>query len=120
MAKNVFRAGTLVELIHAVFKHEGWKFVEGESKSAKLNSEFEISTDHQKGKFVATRRNRPKAAKTIGIREAIEYLAHNDEQELGDPEHGYTVCVTMIAHLLGREPQDVAEMVMAKREADDI
>lgn len=30
------------------------------------------------------------------------------------------VCVTMIAHLLGREPQDVAEMVMAKREADDI
>lgn len=60
-----------------------------------------------------------KATKTIGIREAVEYLAYNDEQELGDEDHGYTVCVTMMAHLFDREPKDIAEMVMRKRDKID-
>ncbi len=119
MAKNVFRAGTLVELIHAVFRHEGWKCVEGESRSKKLTDAFDVTTDHKNNRFVATRKNRP-VSKTVGLRDAIDYLAHNDEQELGSDEHGFTVCVTMIAHLLGREPAEIAFMVEQKRERDGI
>jgi hypothetical protein len=55
-------------------------------------------------------------ARQIGIREAVEYLAMNGEEELGDEEMSYVVPVMMVAHLFEREPKDVAAMVMRCRE----
>ncbi|RYE99992.1 MAG: hypothetical protein EOO77_34720 [Oxalobacteraceae bacterium] len=59
-------------------------------------------------------------ARQIGIREAVEYLALNGEEELGDEEMSYIVPVMMVAHLFDREPKDVAAMVMRCRKRIDV
>jgi len=94
-----------------VFKCEGWAFVEGESAAKKLTAVFDVTTDHRGGKYVATRINRAPVTNKIGIREAIEYLAYNDDEELGDVDTGFTTCVTMIAHLFDRQPAEIAGLV---------
>ncbi len=54
-------------------------------------------------------------AKRAGYREAVEWIAHNDDHDLGDEEVGYTMTVCMVADLWGKECFDVAEAVRKYR-----
>ena len=116
--RNVFRARTAVELIVAIFRHEGWQFTEGENRSKRVTDNFELSVDHRTSQYVARRRTASVPPKQVGIREAVEYLALNAEEVLGDNDTGYIIPIMMIAHLFGREPEQVAEMVIRKRDQE--
>jgi cytidylate kinase len=59
-----------------------------------------------------------RATKRPGYREAVEYLASNDDFDLalGNP----TTCVSMIAHLFGKADDTVIGDVLAYREKHDV
>jgi hypothetical protein len=54
--RNVFRAKTLADLMDAIYRHEGWRRQEGDSRAKRVNAAFEVSTDHRRSDFVARRR----------------------------------------------------------------
>ncbi len=52
-------------------------------------------------------------------RDAVQWIASNDDQDLGDPaEGGFLVSIQLIADLFGREAETVAADVRRRRDLD--
>ena len=52
-------------------------------------------------------------------REAVQWIADNDDAELGDPdEGGYIVSVILVADLFGKDANQVYFDVMTRRDRD--
>lgn len=49
------------------------------------------------------------------LRDAIEYIANNDDQDLGDDDTGYIISVCLVAELFGRTAREIAWAVGAER-----
>ena len=55
-------------------------------------------------------------AKRAGIRDAVEWIARNDDSDLGCPEEGgYLISIMLTADLFGLEPNDVYNRVVRFR-----
>jgi hypothetical protein len=54
--------------------------------------------------------------KRPGIREAVAWIALNDDSEIGDADTGYIVSIVLVADLWDKEQEEVAEMVRRYRE----
>lgn len=68
------------------------------------------------------KRPKPKAkpkVKRPGYREAVAWIAYNDDEEIGS-EGGYIVSIMLVADLFGKEPDEVARAVEAKRKREGI
>jgi hypothetical protein len=50
------------------------------------------------------------------LREAVEWIANNDDVDIGDGEHGYIISICLIADLFGRWPSEIAGAVVAERD----
>jgi hypothetical protein len=75
-------------------------------------SELEIASGYRRAK-------KPKPQKRPGYRETIDWIAHNDDADLGDEdEGGYIVSVVMTADLWGKSPAEVARAVERVREKE--
>lgn len=64
-------------------------------------------------------RSKPKVkkpqAKRPGFREAVEWIATEDDCDIGDVECGYIVTIVMVAHLFGKTQDEVAKSVSSYR-----
>lgn len=49
------------------------------------------------------------------LRQAIEWIANNDDLDLGSEEDGYLISIYMAADLFDREPDAIARAVWRKR-----
>jgi hypothetical protein len=53
--------------------------------------------------------------KRPGYRRAVEWIALNDDSEIGDEETGFIISIYLIADLFEKEPVEVAKAVERKR-----
>lgn len=51
----------------------------------------------------------------VGYRSAVAWIAGNDDEDLGNDDTGYILTVLLVADLWGKEPQKVAEDIVAYR-----
>ena len=50
------------------------------------------------------------------LQEAVEWIANNDDVDIGDGETGYIISICLVADLFGRWPSEIAWAVNAERE----
>lgn len=50
------------------------------------------------------------------LREAVEWIANNDDVNIGSGQDGYLISVCLVADLFDREPWEIARAVRAERE----
>lgn len=51
-----------------------------------------------------------------GIKEAVEWIARNDDVDIGSPETGFIISVLLVSDLYRKTPEEIAERVIAFRE----
>lgn len=56
---------------------------------------------------------------TQGYRSAVQWIAGNDDEELGNDDTGYILTVCMVADLWGKEQAQVAADVLKLRGKED-
>lgn len=78
------------------------------SKYGMSISELELASGYRKAK-------KPKPTKRPGYRETVEWIAYNDDADIGD-EGGYIVSIMMTADLWSKTPDEVARAVERVRE----
>lgn len=54
--KKIERAVAL-DLLHAVYKHHGWKRAEGESMTARVHAVYDVTLDARRNRYLATPKN---------------------------------------------------------------
>lgn len=50
------------------------------------------------------------------LREAVEWIANNDDVNIGSEQDGYLISVCLVADLFDREPWEIARAVRQERE----
>lgn len=55
--RNVFRAKTPAELLANIYAYHGWRRAEGESRTKRVGSLFDITIDNERQQFVARRKD---------------------------------------------------------------
>jgi hypothetical protein len=50
------------------------------------------------------------------LREAVEWIANNDDVDIGDDDVGYLISIYLVADLFDRQPWEIAHGVRAERE----
>ena len=50
------------------------------------------------------------------LQAAIEWIAYNDDVDIGDEECGYLISICLVADLFDRHPHEIAWAVKAERE----
>lgn len=73
-------------------------------------SELEIASGYKKAK-------KPKPQKRTGYRETIQWIAHNDDVDLGE-DGAYLVSIMMTADLWGKTPEEVVRAVERVRDKE--
>ena len=56
MCGRVIKRAVADDLIRAIYKAEGWRFVEGEARVARCNELYAITADARANRYVATRK----------------------------------------------------------------
>ena len=49
------------------------------------------------------------------LQAAVEWIANNDDQDLGNDDDGYIISVYLVADLFGRTPREIAWAVDTER-----
>ncbi len=52
--RKVIKRAVALDLIHAVYKAEGWSFREGEGRIARVKEFYEITADPRANRYIAT------------------------------------------------------------------
>jgi hypothetical protein len=50
------------------------------------------------------------------LREAVDWIANNDDEDIGNDDVGYLVSIYLVADLFDREPWEIAHGVRAERQ----
>lgn len=54
--KRVIRKRTPAELIRACYANEGWPLVEGENRTRRMNTQYDVTADTERNQYVAKRK----------------------------------------------------------------
>lgn len=55
--RNIFRSSSMVLLMEDIRAYHKWVWVEGESRAKRVTAEFNVTTDHRRNQYVATRKS---------------------------------------------------------------